>query len=200
MMPPPLSHDEAARNLRSFVDTLPTPVADDKARRWYINARRKVHRIAEACEFDRVKAVPIFAALSPGMDIDRNYQLLRDFICTGDAAHPYGRPVRLAREIEAGYAPIDVLGGNKVLSFYDNLAHPYASNAVTIDRHAFAILMGGPTSDKTRTRALDRKGGYDWAANVYRDVADTLGVRPLELQAVTWSHWRERYAYAVPLL
>ncbi len=199
MMPPPIPTTEAAANLRRFVETLPTAPTIDPARRWYQNARRRIHRIADHHGCDRPASVAAFAALSPGADIERNYQLLTTLLATGDAAHPYGRPVRVARNILHGQPPLDELGGNKVLSFYDNLARPQASTAVTIDRHAFAILMGGPTSDRTRTRALDRKGGYDWAADVYRTIADEYGVRPNELQAVTWHHWRDQHAYATPI-
>lgn len=186
--PTPLPPDTLAANLSSFLAT----TDGQTARHWYYNHSRRLSRLAERTGHDRTTAIGVFAALSPGTDVERNHALAEDMLLTGDCRHAYGDPIRKARRIYQGTPPSEVLRGPKVTAFYANLLRPRANTGfVTIDRHAIDILLASPTDDRTR-KFIDRKGAYETCAQVYRDVADSNNILPHELQAIVWHHWRQR--------
>ena len=80
-----------------------------------------------------------------------------------------------------------MLGGRKVRSFYRNILG--IDSAVTVDRHAVAIVYGRPLSDR-EIKLLERAGAYTVIASAYRAAARRLGIAPSTLQAVTWLAWR----------
>ncbi len=98
----------------------------------------------------------------------------------------------------------DNLGkGHKVRSFYNNLIEPESSDDVTIDTHAVGASLltpvaaidagpmhnfGGPGSNTTGT-----EGTYPLYAEAYRKVAAELGIKPRELQSVTWEKARNLF-------
>ena len=77
----------------------------------------------------------------------------------------------------------------KITNFYRNIANPTA-DFVTVDRHAHDIAVGEVFGKQNR-RMLGSKGGYNELADLYREVADFVGILPSELQAITWCAWRE---------
>lgn len=142
-------------------------------------------------------AIGTIAALSPGVPYSRSLELADDMLSTGDCAHPYGDSIRKARAIvtEPDRHPLDILRGRKVRSFYDNIWRPLTSREVTIDRHAYAIVLGvqpsGPRGGRpVNYNDLARPGRYDAVADAYRGVADECGLTPSQVQAITWVVWR----------
>ncbi len=131
----------------------------------------------------------VIAALSPRQGWNRNVMLARDAFVLGSAYGSLGHSIRKANAIIAGADPLDVLGGNKVRAFFDNILWPDHSDMVTIDRHAFDVAYGRSTDDVTR-RMLDRKGVYDAVSDMYRAAASDLGITAPQLQAITWTTWR----------
>ena len=74
------------------------------------------------------------------------------------------------------------------------------NSAVTIDRHALAILAGleTPRYLDRFPKLVDRRYAYRYAAAIYRQVAAEYGITPQTLQAITWvSHrnaeWVEEF-------
>ncbi len=95
-----------------------------------------------------------------------------------------------AVRIYRGDDAMDVLGGDKVRSFYLTIMDPRGDHSPVIDRHAFDIAVGEQTSDKRRAK-LGNKGMYPAFAGAYRIAAKHVGIGTSQLQAVTWEAWRE---------
>ena len=90
-----------------------------------------------------------------------------------------------AARILQGEAPLSVLGGDKVRSFYRNLTGD--DDAVTIDRHA--VDIAGWTGAKHDNRENNKN--YARIAFAFRAAAQDLGLTPAGIQALTWCYWRE---------
>jgi hypothetical protein len=76
----------------------------------------------------------------------------------------------------------DVIRGQKVRSFLDNITKPHESDAVTVDVWAERISTGDlkqPGSTLTAKK-------YQAIVEEYRAAAEVVGLRPLVLQAITW--------------
>ena len=87
---------------------------------------------------------------------------------------------------------------HKIRSFYNNIAAPNSEiGHVTIDTHAvaaalFEALAGTDTEvkhnfgDTGKSDILGVGGTYGLIADAYRDAAKQLGLKPRELQSITW--------------
>jgi hypothetical protein len=76
----------------------------------------------------------------------------------------------------------DLIRGQKVNSFFDNITRPHESEEVTVDVWAERISIGDlhqPGSTLTAKK-------YQALVAEYREAAAALGLRPLVLQAITW--------------
>lgn len=144
---------------------------------WYQNA----HLIAREAGNVAVGA-GILSALSPRMPWSRNVTLARQGFVSPLDGGALKRSIASANAILAGANPLDILGGLKTRAFFDNILNPLTSGEVTVDTHAIKIA------------GLDRdsagKGLYRDIANAYRDAANAVGIMPLEMQAVTWTVYR----------
>jgi len=81
------------------------------------------------------------------------------------------------------------LNGQKIRSFYSNIR---GLTEVTIDGHAYNIALGirqGLTSDKTNMG----KKLYREMQEAYVKAAKRVGVKPHELQAITWTTWKREW-------
>jgi hypothetical protein len=131
----------------------------------------------------------VIAALSPMMGWERNVMLAYRAFEQGFADGCLKGNARKADAIMAGNAPLDILGGSKVRSFYANIVNPFGAD-VTIDRHAFDIVAGRYTTDKEKA-TLTRKGEYERHADAYREAGIILGgLTGAQVQAITWVTWR----------
>ena len=81
------------------------------------------------------------------------------------------------------------LNGQKIRSFYSNIR---GLDEVTIDGHAYNIALGirqGLTSDKTNMG----KKLYREMQSAYVKAAKRVGIKPHELQAITWTTWKREH-------
>jgi hypothetical protein len=163
---------------------------------WYSTAHTFCRGLVGRYGITIEQAAGVTAAISPLLSWEKNLLFADTLVQTGDAPC-LKRNVRKAQAILEGVDPLDVLGGHKVRSFYDNILQPDTSNEVTIDRHAFDVAVGCVTNDQLR-KQLDRKGMYRAFAQLYRDAAADLGVMAHQVQAVTWSAWRRTKVYDRP--
>lgn len=149
--------------------------------------------LAEARTLDKgtgVRGAGVIAALSPLAPWGKNLERARLTFARGTAEGlTFALHTRRADRILAGEHPLDVLGGNKVRSFFKCIMG--SPTDVTIDRHAFDVLWGRPTTDAEK-KVLDLKGAYEYTADVYRSVASMVELEPRILQAITWTSWRRR--------
>lgn len=161
------------------------PAHHEAGMSWYVDAHNEAKTMG-----DLVIASGVIAAMSPNTPWDRNLVIARNAMATGVATGTLGNSCIKANRIMAGEDPLSVLGGLKVRSFYKNIVDPTCSEAVTIDRHAYDIAVD--TRNGKDRRPIGTPKQYEAIANAYRVVADSLGIMPWQLQAVTWESWRSR--------
>lgn len=156
---------------------------------WYAIA----HRIALDLGLGLTTGAGILAALSPQISWVANVAAAQRCAAGADESElqslgALGDGIRKALLIRDGASPTAVLGGRKVRSFYRNICLPDRSGAVTVDRHAVAIALGGagfPTS-AVSDKWLERSGRYQVIAAAYRAEARSFGIHPHQLQAICW--------------
>jgi hypothetical protein len=152
---------------------------------WYRSAKRECEVIARSLGIPFETFVGVVAALSPQMNWKYN---VREAVklCKGQQALGYGRNIVKAKVILGGAPPLDVLGGNKVRSFYRNLCDGGEDDShVTVDTWAARIATGNYSEAVSIT---DKQ--YKRLVSAYQSVADDFGVKATELQAITWVHVR----------
>lgn len=166
--------------------SLATPNQVLEGMTWYGDA----HRFARSLDRSYKRSAGIIAALSPQTSWPTNQMLAKRAYADGTASGSLGMSVLKANRIMSGHSPHDVLGGDKVRSFFDNILKPKTSQAVTIDRHAHDIAVMLKLASKPRP-LLSRRGGYEAFANLYRAAGKELDILPLQAQAIAWVVWRE---------
>ena len=167
---------------------------------WYRAANTFASGLSAKYGVTTEQAAGVIAALSPQTSWERNVPLAEKACRTKRPSGHTGANCAKARAILRGKtAPLDTLGGNKVRAFFDNIANPEESQAVTIDRHAYDIAEGVYTSDASRSQVanlLRHPVRYAHYAAAYREAARILNLRPLQVHAVTWVAWRNLKANA----
>lgn len=144
----------------------------------------------------------VLAALSPQMGWGRNVEIAEEVFRRGTALGVKGQTSRNLQKadyiLSGTYAPLEILGGNKVRAFYRAIMGD--ATAVVIDRHAFAVAIGREADDSDRA-VLSRVGVYDQFAHAYVTAAESfarqthgaLTLTPAQVQAVTWVTWRRQH-------
>ena len=165
---------------------------------WYLDAHAWI--VGMATEYGRPVAMvaAVTAVLSPRCSWGENKRRVRVVLDNPTNAEPWTATLDIERKLWrllTGDDPLDVLGGRKVRSFYNNLLHPDRAGAVTVDRHAVRVVLGD-MPDKVGAKILERIGAYQYIAAVYRTAARRLGILPHEAQAIAWMAWREIHAKA----
>lgn len=171
--------------------------------RWYQTAHAWAAAVARRYGIPTAVAAGVVAALSPSVSWEIN---LRDAETLIDAWY-HGIPaeavtvstytnnkVKAYRILQRGSidGAFNPATGPKTWAFADNILHPETSDAVTVDRHAYACWLGRvPESCPTLTGKR-----YQQIADDYRAAAAHLGIRPCQLQAICWLAWKRRKAQA----
>ena len=82
-----------------------------------------------------------------------------------------------------GVKPEYALGkGKKTNAFYHNIAFPFTSQRVTVDKHAFDIA----NADRTGYGTVITDKAYDVVEAAYVEAAKIEGILPHQMQAITW--------------
>lgn len=168
---------------------------------WYANAHNSARVFSSKYKVSLIQSVGVVSALSPGLNWGLNLLQAEEFIrewSKGKRGNDlpvvgvYGyRNLRKAIAILQGKPPLEVLGGNKVRSFYANILSPTGPE-VTIDRHAKGLAIRsnsvrGATSD---TDGIVTNAEYPFYVKHYVKLAERLGLVPNQLQAICWVTWR----------
>jgi hypothetical protein len=156
---------------------------------WYADA----HSLALSLNAGNVaEASAVIAALSPQLSWDRNVVLAKRAYAGELTGGCLPASIAKAERILAGETPLDVLGGLKVRSFYANIVDPTDSVTVTVDRHAIDVAVD--TRLGKASPGMTPKRYAAWSA-AYREAALDKGMLPQQMQAITWTSWRERWAW-----
>lgn len=158
---------------------------------WYPIAHGFCALLAQTFGLETFQFAGIVAALSPQLSWQKNKAQALEFVAraqngqslSGLMAYPAN--LEKARRILAGENPLNVLGGNKVRSFYLNIM--LDESAVTIDRHATSIALYGLSVAKSGQVSVTDKL-YRLLAQAYKDVALSYSITPYVLQSVTWTY------------
>lgn len=157
---------------------------------WYNRAN------AIAWELDHLnfkRGAGVLAALSPLLSWTKNVEYAGLVYAGADIADIpcLKKNAAKAIAIKNGWHVLDHLSGPKVVSFYNNIIDPWSDDPahVTIDKHAFDIAIGDMENPykngKSVTAAL-----YPVMRSAYVTAAREVGIRPLQIQAITWEAWR----------
>lgn len=171
---------------------------------WYFLAHADLKSMARRHGVTLEVTAAITAALSPNNKWIRNLidaENCLQFSASGGGAidvkcGTYGENKTKAFRILQNEHPDTVLGGNKVKSFFQNLANPYDKYTVTVDGHAVAIVLGVRIPLSKSPQLSDKQ--YAVVAEAYRQAtkeinADRLtgdALLPSQVQAVTWTYYR----------
>lgn len=178
---------ELVDNILAVYDRAST-AARSQGMAWYTNA----HALAGIIGFgDYDKGAGIIAALSANTGWTQNKNLALA-ISQGQEVRHLSKVLDKVKRIMAGEEPGLVLGkGRKTRSFYMNIAYPDLEGPVTIDRHAHDIARGEAWGSESR--GLTTWTRYEILADAYWDAASERGIKPHEMQAVTWCQWRDEH-------
>ena len=174
------AHDTMVRNItRAFRKATPAHLAAGMG--WYAEA----YRVAAQIWPERPDlAAGVIAALSPRCQWSTNQLWARVLITaarTGQACPAVHTTAMRAQawRIANGEAPLSVLNGPKVRSFWANIMGD--TEAVTCDVWAVYVALG-----RKDDRMVSTQKRYDTVVAAYRRAAVILGVTPREVQAATW--------------
>jgi hypothetical protein len=123
---------------------------------------------------------------------ERNIRYAEKFVETGQCGQT-GSNQAIAKAILEGAEPLEVLnkgfgyGYGKVSNFFKCLSDQ-DTDAVCIDGHAYAIWAGERiTTNKTPNIS---KRLYQAIEEDYQSAASAVGLKPHQIQAITWLAWR----------
>lgn len=162
------------------------------AANWYPIAHAWCGDVANAYGLSVEQVAGITAALSPQINWTKNKLQTTLLIEKMAAGLPlvglmaYKANVLKGERIYNGEPVLDVLGGKKVRSFYNNLM--LNSSSVTIDRHALHIALHGTSNDEKSGSITPTDALYTLAENAYVDAARIIGILPYALQSITWTY------------
>lgn len=166
---------------------------------WYDRARAHAALLDPN---DVSRAAGVIAALSPLNSWPQNLMLASQVYAGNRNIGYMGNGKRKAYRIFDGEAPLDVLGGNKVRSFYRNIIGDDSVFAVTIDRHAIDAACGRTLTDKQRSAHVKNDRLYWELAGMYERTAKIINAEkgtdysPSQIQAIVWVWWRRNRAQA----
>jgi hypothetical protein len=176
---------------REIRDTYSRATADELQRgsSWYLEANQYAERLGEKYSLGIDVVSAVIAALSPNNSWEVNKRDADRLIGQWRGKKRVKGIASFRTNIKKALAILrtgdtSYLHGIKVTAFADNIARPKLSDKVTVDRHIWGVLTG------KRYRPLEVPGvtpaRVKVATEAYQKAARELGVRPLELQAVTW--------------
>lgn len=156
---------------------------------WYANANEIAEFLGYKYGVTLEKVIGIIAALSPQKSWKENLRITNTFLKDGNAYHTKVMTAK-AQAILDGDSQVESilaeLNGNKIKAFFLNILWYDKASTVTIDRHAIEIAVGKPIDNHQLT-----VNQYQFFVNCYIIASNGLGYKPHEVQAITWTRWRE---------
>lgn len=159
-----------------------------KGRAWYADANALCVKLADYEGTSAEIVAGILAALSPRCSWPENVRATIALVKTGSVGVSLTLPASRAKawDILQGHPVDDVLGGEKVRAFFDNIMNVEKSDSVTVDTHAARVLFNEHELSTRQIGWIFRRNGNALAQEAYRRVARRYNVAPCVLQATTW--------------
>ena len=167
---------------------------------WYPTAHTYAREIGELAGYSGRVGIKvgagIISALSPKTDWDKNILYAKELVRTGYAPRQTEVNNRKALRILEGEDPLNVLGGVKVVPFYQAIENPFAVDAIpVVDRHAGSVYTGYALTEK-QLRKLSNVMVDTRIQDQYIYISRKVGIHVHRLQATTWLQWRIEKGYA----
>lgn len=172
---------------------------------WYDRAAQLVEKLATDTDVTINQAAAVVSILSPLVRWERNIEDARILIDAWNAGiGPDGFKVSSFAQnrrkawwmLEEKSEPSTMFGRRapKTGRFHELLIDPWITDRVVIDGHAFSIAVGvrHPLASPDIPN-LEYKGRYERLEQAYREAAARVGIAPHQMQAVTWTVWRNRH-------
>lgn len=173
-----------------------SPDAHHDGMHWYSDAHKWALFKAQQYEVDLEVVAAIMSALSPRNEWNRNLHDTDNLLMCyerGDHdpafvnAATFKNNVMRAWIVRDKQDPTIVMTSPKTQAFVGNITYPLGPD-VTVDTWAYRIAEGDL---KLPARSFGKKR-YEVYAEAYREAADYIGLRPCEVQAITWVEARHR--------
>lgn len=187
-----MKHNLTSRQVRRRIRAIMTQCTIsqwDQGLGWYANAHAYCIGLSMDTGYSLECTIGCLAALSPLCEWEHNKAMTLHLLQHGDCPKSYKGfkyNVTKAQTILNGGAPNDVLGGRKVLAFYHNVLEPFRSDAVTVDTHIAGLALGAQTLERRQQWFVFDGRGNAIIQSAFRSLAPSYGLRPCELQAITW--------------
>jgi len=191
-----LTQEQLERNITAYY-FLATKKELANGCEWYRKAYWECARLGAQYNVPVDTVICIVAALSPRNRWSRNLIDAEQILIHGENAtvSTFNTNKEKAVRILNGEAPLDVLSGNKVRSFYNCVSSP-SCYCVCVDSHAYAVAAGFGERIKVKSNTITDKV-YQAVTQAYQAVAEQFNVLPLELQATTWLTYRRVHKITV---
>lgn len=180
--------------IQNIIDTYNCSNNEDRIRgkAWYKKAHDCCLDISTKYGYSLEQVIGVMAAISPRnkwkTNICNTFSLVmghQNKVNPKDIKiSTFNKNKEKAWAILEGADPLTILGGNKVRAFYDNILNLEQSNKITIDTHAINIANGTKSNKTLSNRA------YQLLSNEYIQAANSIGIHPIYLQAITWIYYR----------
>ncbi len=170
--------------------------AEEKSngRAWYNDAHELAKEYANKTGYDLMNVCGVISALSPQTSWELNKVYLVRFLRDGvnAKANTTLNKDKARRCLEADNVEQikTILNGDKTVSFFLNILFPDVDEVATIDRHACAICIQRPDKVKALKPVQLTSNQYRLIEAVYVEAGKKLGIKTLELQAITWVTYR----------
>lgn len=102
-----------------------------------------------------------------------------------------GQDRNLIKKLSNKATADDAHWDTKVFNYAINQSQPSNPRGLTGDTHALAIALGLPQFGELGPDIFGNRRVYDLVREAYTNVAKRRGMLPQELQALTWSPWRQ---------
>lgn len=199
--PVPVTYRRAVKNIRAIYLEAPE-VIQKRGINWYATANREAREIASMGRIPIKAACHLIAVLSPAVRWEVNLRDAKSVvtaIISGKSIDSFtvstftknkNKAWEIVKKARAGEDYTNILSGQKVKAFAENIEHPDNSIEVTIDFHAFSIATGWRYAVSNIPTITPRV--HKMLSKAYSDVGTELGLKAHQVQAVTWTWWRQR--------
>jgi hypothetical protein len=182
-----------------------TKIDQIEGENWYSNAHTICQRIAEEFGLPINTVAGVIAALSPNNKWESNIIDCENLIkaYSFEIAYPKvstfhlnkSKAITILERKLSSHSDIEqVLRGNKIVAFYQQIATNAKCDVVTVDGHAYNIWNGSAVA-LDQVPSISNKL-YGVVSDAYRDAAKIInnvqGVSysAAQIQAITWVAWR----------
>jgi len=163
---------------------------------WYNKANQWCIDSAKSLNIPHNTFAAVIAALSPSCPWERNKIDAVNLVMTNGSCKVSTYNVNKEKAIEILRTnDVSILSGSKVTAFYACIMDPVGDDVV-VDRHALRIWEG-QWIPGSKEESKVKPAHYNRIADCYRDAAAVTGMVPSQMQAATWTIYRNNIGITI---